>query len=889
MNSRRNIATVLNTPSNTIPSVDIPLVRVLTRQCAGRWSFRNSLRSATPLVLIAGVSMSTVAFQASAAEVSFQFSADLSYIDGTDHPEFAALFGIGDTLSGNLTYDTDLAPYFQSQESYGSFSFFDFLSAPALTSTLFVSELSHTTPLDGASLGIYTDGSGDDLQLYTVEESVAVLQGEQVGFGFYLADSDGGMLSTTDALPTDIDFNQVDYGGVYLFDNGMEFASADITAFFLDIGNNQEPTVDPDGNLILGATQPDFFTLEAGEVLQTNRTTVGLFEDSTFVQQDGTHTTAELLVGGDSNEWETGQGSYLLQGGTLNSGYAQVGPYGEGDFIQIGGTHNAEWLMIGGVGRESAVEGPSAIGIGDYTLTGGTLNVGLSGMTVGGFGKGSFSQSGGDVVIGSASIQHPSLGQLRIGTGPSQYDPDDFVIDPAVQRGGSYTLGNGTLTVYGQTILGSGSDYSGHNFGGRGEFSQTGGAAFIRDDLVVGEAGISASGTGQYVISGGALSVGGDIRVADNSAGGNAAEGLFFQTGGTVDVSGDIVIGASDTLLPNAYRIRGGSTTATQVEVGLGGTAAGQALLEVSNGGLLTSDVFINGNGVLMGDGGTIDGNITLNGGMLAPGSSPGTMTVTGDLFLLDGTLELEIGPGLFDQIIVGGNALFGDNLYIDLIFDSELLDTAFDLTGLFDVTGGVTIGDGFSLADNLSIAGLSAGTQILISLYDEQFTYSASAVPVPAAAWLLGSGLVALLGVSRRRYVLKSQELISAGARPACAGRALAAACLMSTLAFVAAAPEAEAATIDLTGDVWNVEGFDDFGNVWNGSTLVFESQVLNENGEDYDLTGYFDWVGAGPLCPSADRHRQSALRQTQKHHRTDLRGHQTSPRLPTIFIAGV
>lgn len=737
-----------------LPPVDpVPPILPRARHCAGAWAWpRGRLHAATALVLVAGVSMTTVAPRVSAAEVSFQFAAELYDIyDLSGSSGFAGLFGIGDTLSGSLTYDTDLAPYYQHTDAYGTYSSFDFLSAPSLTSSLFVSELSHTFQLEAGNLGIYTDGSGDSFDVFTAMENVASLQNEQINVGLYLGDWDGGMLSTTDTLPSDIDFNLVDYGEFYVYGSETE-AYAEITAFFLDIGNDQEPTVDPDGNLIMGATQPEFFTLEAGEVLQTNRTTVGLFEDSTFVQQAGTHTTGELLVGGDSNEFDTGQGTYLLQGGTLNSGYADLGAYGEGDFVQSGGTHNTDGLILGGVGRESAINGPSAIGIGEYTMTGGTLNVGLSGMIVGAYGQGTFSQSGGDVVIGSPFTHNPNLGQLHIGRGPSQYDPDDFVIPPAVQRGGSYTLGNGTLTVYGNTVLGSGSDYSGHHYGGRGEFNQSGGTVFIRDNLVVGEAGDSASGTGQYVISGGTLSVGGDLQVADNSGGGVAAEGLFFQTGGSVDVGADIVIGESATILPNAYTIRGGSTTANQVQVGFGGTAPGQARLEVSNGGLLTGDVFINGNGVLTGDDGTIDGAVTLNGGTLAPGSSPGTMNILGDLFLIDGRLQLEVGPGLFDQLIVGGNLLLGDDLLIDLIFDTAPAETGFDLTGLFDVAGDMTFGGGFSLADSLSIAGLEAGTSLLITLSDQQFTYTASAVPVPAAAWLFGSGILGLVAVARRR-----------------------------------------------------------------------------------------------------------------------------------------
>lgn len=71
----------------------------------------------------------------------------------------------------------------------------------------------------------------------------------------------------------------------------------------------------------------------------------------------------------------------------------------------------------------------------------------------------------------------------------------------------------------------------------------------------------------------------------------------------------------------------------------------------------------------------------------------------------------------------------------------------------------------------------------------------------------------------------------------------------ILVALLGVSAAISASAATIQLTGAPWDLEGFDNGGNVFGGTTLVFETQVLN--GTDYDLTGYIDWVGAGPQCP--------------------------------------
>ena len=52
-------------------------------------------------------------------------------------------------------------------------------------------------------------------------------------------------------------------------------------------------------------------------------------------------------------------------------------------------------------------------------------------------------------------------------------------------------------------------------------------------------------------------------------------------------------------------------------------------------------------------------------------------------------------------------------------------------------------------------------------------------------------------------------------------------------------------AATI-LTGDVWDVTGSDRL-YTWEGSTLVFTSQVQIPSTSDFSIEGYFDWIGSG------------------------------------------
>jgi hypothetical protein len=57
----------------------------------------------------------------------------------------------------------------------------------------------------------------------------------------------------------------------------------------------------------------------------------------------------------------------------------------------------------------------------------------------------------------------------------------------------------------------------------------------------------------------------------------------------------------------------------------------------------------------------------------------------------------------------------------------------------------------GRSTTVELTLAGASAS--YAMDSYDGSFTHFVAAVPAPAAAWLFGSGLLALAGAARRKY----------------------------------------------------------------------------------------------------------------------------------------
>ena len=168
--------------------------------------------------------------------------------------------------------------------------------------------------------------------------------------------------------------------------------------------------------------------------------------------------------------------------------------------------------------------------------------------------------------------------------------------------------------------------------------------------------------------------------------------------------------------------------------------------LVIRNGGVAqATTIYIGTDGTVKGNGGTLHGTVK-NHGIIAPGESPGMLTIQGDLVqAADGKLVIEIGgntPGsLYDVLNVTGKLTRGGTLEIDLIngFTPGPNDV-FDFlhAGSFDGSFAnfilPTFGNGQTFHLNFGPNGITAST-----------------VPIPAAVWLLGSALGGL-GCYRRR-----------------------------------------------------------------------------------------------------------------------------------------
>ena len=111
-------------------------------------------------------------------------------------------------------------------------------------------------------------------------------------------------------------------------------------------------------------------------------------------------------------------------------------------------------------------------------------------------------------------------------------------------------------------------------------------------------------------------------------------------------------------------------------------------------------------------------------------------MTIAAPLNDFVSIVKIDSATGVVDQVFVGtfGPALTGN-------FDIATID--------FNVIGGT----GTTIAVNQNCGGCvwsgPSSSDIPVTYVDGQV--SVAAVPVPAAVWLMGSGLIGLVGIGRR------------------------------------------------------------------------------------------------------------------------------------------
>jgi hypothetical protein len=154
------------------------------------------------------------------------------------------------------------------------------------------------------------------------------------------------------------------------------------------------------------------------------------------------------------------------------------------------------------------------------------------------------------------------------------------------------------------------------------------------------------------------------------------------------------------------------------------------------SGSDITTQLVLDGSGLFAG----------INAGLATVGNTIDTASCASGGVLHNGTNSLCSTPASNGITEVGGNAYPIGPIPIATSSFNTTGQTGFGTT-LSQLSLGTDDGIGGSPQDN----GPNAGSNINFDFTSLEVT-SVSAVPVPAAAWLFGSGLVGLIGIARRK-----------------------------------------------------------------------------------------------------------------------------------------
>ena len=153
-----------------------------------------------------------------------------------------------------------------------------------------------------------------------------------------------------------------------------------------------------------------------------------------------------------------------------------------------------------------------------------------------------------------------------------------------------------------------------------------------------------------------------------------------------------------------------------------------------------------------------INGDVSNAAGTVGPGNSAGLLTINGDYTqTLSANLDIElaglIAGNEYDVLNVNGTANLDGILNVSLINSfNPLVGDTFDILTADVINGtfstlNLTLGTGFTWQVDYLIDFIG-NTDIV------RLTVLTSAVPVPGAVWLFGSGLLGLIGFTRRKHV---------------------------------------------------------------------------------------------------------------------------------------
>ncbi|MCC7122649.1 MAG: filamentous hemagglutinin N-terminal domain-containing protein [Gammaproteobacteria bacterium] len=460
------------------------------------------------------------------------------------------------------------------------------------------------------------------------------------------------------------------------------------------------------GNLVGASVPGSVFSVPAGATVNITNSANNHRMNTLTVNNAGTW---NVQTGNGTWQWDNGAQFNNLAGGIvdLQTDGSTIGTFTNGGRISNQGT----WKKSGGVGTSSF--GATNVAFdnagGSVSATSGTLQ-----LNSGGNHSGSMNLDGNVVFSGgthafSGTVTVPAGSSLNV-AGATMNFGDGSVLDLAnnlnFTSGSINIVGNGAGTTI---AAGSTLTLSSGSFGGAGKLANLGtfnlaagnvSARVVNQGNMNVASGVATFDGASFDQNGGTLSIAGGATLNKNG-------GAFDWTGGTLAGAGTLTMagGASFGLVGNGARVLngltlnvagltvpGGSLTVQAGTINAGGvtTVAPGALLDVTGGTFNAAGATVNVDGTLHAGGGaisagtmnvntggmlsgtgTITGNV-VNAGTVAPGNSPGILTVDGNYTQgAGGTLAIEIGgllPGAdYDRLAVTGTASLNGTLGVSL------------------------------------------------------------------------------------------------------------------------------------------------------------------------------------------------------------------------------
>jgi autotransporter-associated beta strand protein len=377
---------------------------------------------------------------------------------------------------------------------------------------------------------------------------------------------------------------------------------------------------------------------------------------------DNTSTTFSGGISGTGGLTKIGNGTLTLSGNNLysggtalNAGTLAVGSstaLGTGDLTFANGTTLQAAANGLSLANAMTLNGTSTVDTQANALTLAGNIVGTGGLTK--IGAGTLTLSGPSTYTGATNV---NAGTLQAGVANAFAPLSAFTVasgatldfngfDQAVGSlagAGAVTLGAATLvtggdntsTTFAGTISGSGALFK----IGPGTLTLTGTSTYAGGTMIAGGLvnfnSASNFGTGPIILNGGGLQ-----WAAGTSTDISARLTPFGVDGATFDTNGNNVTLASALAgIGGVTKLGAGTLVLSGTDTYRGPTTVAAGTLTV-NGSIASSAVTVNSGATLSGIG-TVGATTIMSGGTFAPGNSPGTMTVQGNLAFQSGALYL--------------------------------------------------------------------------------------------------------------------------------------------------------------------------------------------------------------------------------------------------------